>query len=138
MNTVEMDILGLDQIFLAGGYGLEGGFGASCICPSAYRSDISLPAGSGTSRVQPGEGMLNPAPMFYIEGGSKKILVETGLSQENVDVFNHCAEKYGINQFYRKRPEHDVVDLLASRGVTPPSTQATNDELGFEHQERPL
>lgn len=118
LNTVEMDILGLDQILLYGGSGLEGGFGASCVCPFAYRPELSLPEGYGHGKIQPGEGMINPAPMFYIEGGGKKILVESGLSQANVDVFNECAKKYGINQYYRKNPEHDVDMLLESRGVT--------------------
>lgn len=114
LNTVEMDIAGLEQIYFYGGtLSVERDITRGPLRPFSYRERIELP--TGVVR----EGMINPAPMWLIEGAEYKILVETGVSDENVETLNECFVKYGINQYYRKRPEHDVKRLLAERGVKP-------------------
>lgn len=112
INTVEMDIVGLEQIFLYGGT-LGRSVADGPLRPYAYRDSIELPSGLV------GDGMLNPAVLFLIEGGEKRIVVETGVSPENVETFNTCCERYGIKQFYRHTDEHDIEDRLRERGVTP-------------------
>ena len=112
LNTVSMDIVGLEQIYLWGG-SMSHELREGPMRPHAYCSHISMP--DGFTR----EGMKNPAPMFYIEGAGKKILVETGVSPANADTFNDCVLKYGISQWYNKGPEHDIEELLKSRGVRP-------------------
>lgn len=114
INTVEMDIAGLEQIFLYGGtIAVEQGIADGPLRPHAYRERVELP--SGVVR----EGMLNPAPLFLIEGGEKIVIVETGVSPANVETFNLCCERYGINQFYRQTDEHDIESQLRARGITP-------------------
>lgn len=112
LNSVSMDIVGLEQIYLTGG-SLSEELREGPLRPHAYCSHISMP--DGFTR----EGMKNPAPFFYIEGAGKKIIVETGVSQANLDTFNECVLKYGIKQWYNKGPEHDIEQLLLSRGVRP-------------------
>ena len=115
LNSVEMDIAGLEQIFLYGG-AVPGGVESVAngpLRPFGYRERVELPTGYVS------EGCTNPAPIWYIEGAEKKILVETGVSGENVDTFNECCLRYGIHQYYNKHPEHDITKMLKERGVSP-------------------
>ncbi|MDI9593993.1 MAG: N-acyl homoserine lactonase family protein [Atribacterota bacterium] len=110
-NTVHMDIVGLEVMLLHSGINAK--IPRENLLPPTYREKVVLPNGMS------GEGCSNPAPIWYIEGAKSRILVEAGISEENVKECNTAFSKYNDPQFYIKKPEHDINKFLARFNVTP-------------------
>jgi len=106
-----MDIVGLEVMLLHSGINAK--IPRENLLPPTYREKVVLPNGMS------GEGCSNPAPIWYIEGAKSRILVEAGISEENVKECNTAFSKYNDPQFYIKKPEHDINKFLARFNVTP-------------------
>jgi glyoxylase-like metal-dependent hydrolase (beta-lactamase superfamily II) len=74
-----------------------------------YSEEIRRPDGSTV------EGTMIPAPAWYIEGGAKKILVDTGTGKAEEVIA--VQSLYGSPLATVTGPEHDVVTQLEGLGV---------------------
>ena len=64
-----------------------------------------------------GEGSMVPCWVWYLEGGDKKILVDTGMGSAE-EVIN-CQANYGISLAANKKPEWELALGLKEFGLTP-------------------
>src|SRR5437870_4642666 len=76
-----------------------------------WQDDIVRPDGSTVS------GTMVPAPAWYIEGTSKRILIDTGMGK--ADEVMAVQRRYGISLAARNDPEDDVLLRLDRLGVRP-------------------
>ena len=81
--------------------------------PSTFRERVEWEDGSVTP------GVAEPSPFWFIDTGEHKIVVDSGLSAENVAFANQVFKAKGINQYYVFRPEHSVEQFLARHGTSP-------------------
>lgn len=96
------------------------------IKPYGYRTEIKLGDGSIV------EGKMNPCLVWYIQGGDKEILIDTGLgSSEEV---NKTMSRYGISQRAVKKPEWDIVEGLKKFDLKPNDIDIViQTHLHFDH-----
>lgn len=81
------------------------------IKPYYYRTDIVRPDGTTS------EGSMVPCWVWYLEGGDKKILVDTGMGSAE-EIIN-CQSNYGICLAANKKPEWELELGLKEYGLTP-------------------
>ena len=87
-----------------------------------------------TIRGQQVMSHLSSCPAFYLENAGYKILVDTGLSQTNVQEINKAFEARDIVQHYWKDPGDDLDKGLAALGVRPEEIDLVIlSHLHFDH-----
>jgi glyoxylase-like metal-dependent hydrolase (beta-lactamase superfamily II) len=64
-------------------------------------------------------GVFQPLTFWYVEGASKKIVVDTGANDEWIKVANEAFRKRGQGQVYVREDRHDVRKFLRAHGTTP-------------------
>ncbi len=76
-----------------------------------YSETLQWP--DGTTRP----GVLQPLTIWYIKGAKKKILVDTGASEEGVRLANEAFRVRGQGQVYVKEKRHDIEAFLNRLGT---------------------
>jgi len=81
--------------------------------PSTFRNCVEWEDGSS------GPGIAEPSPLWYINTGTHRILVDSGLSAANVTYINQVFRAREIAQYYVALPEQSVERFLGKHGIGP-------------------
>jgi glyoxylase-like metal-dependent hydrolase (beta-lactamase superfamily II) len=81
--------------------------------PSTFRDSVKWEDGSS------GPGIAEPSPVWFISTGKEKIVIDSGLSEANVNVINKIFKSRGVTQYYVSLADQSVEKFLGGLGAKP-------------------